>query len=96
MKIYRHRCFYKWAKKEKLNKNLLIQSIHELEIGLFNAKICFGIYKKRIARTGKGKSGGFRSIIAFRANDTAFFMYGYAKNEKEDLTPPMNNLCINN
>jgi hypothetical protein len=45
-----------------------------------------GCQKKRIALKGHGKRGGMRSILAYRALEKAFFIFGYAKNEKENMT----------
>ena len=42
--------------------------------------------KQRIARTGGGKSGGYRSIVVFRQQHRAFFVYGFAKNTKSNIT----------
>lgn len=44
------------------------------------------IYKKRIGLRNRGKSGGVRTIIAFKVNERAFFVYGFAKNEKENIS----------
>jgi hypothetical protein len=33
------------------------------------------------------KSGGYRTIIAYKKDDKAFFLYGFAKNQKENLEP---------
>ena len=41
--------------------------------------------KQRIARPGQGKSGGFRTLIVFRAGDRAFFVHGFAKNEADNI-----------
>ena len=41
--------------------------------------------KQRIARPGRGKSGGFRTLIVFRTGASAFFVHGFAKNEKENI-----------
>ncbi len=41
--------------------------------------------KLRIARRGQGKSGGFRSIVLFRHGSRAFFVYGFAKNERDNI-----------
>ena len=38
-----------------------------------------------MARPGQGKSGGFRTIIAYRRGDRAVFLYGFAKSERENL-----------
>ncbi len=31
----------------------------------------------------KEKSGGFRTLIAYRIGDLAVFMYGFAKNDRD-------------
>ena len=41
--------------------------------------------KQRIARPGQGKSGGYRSIILFRNGTQAFFVYGFAKSDRENI-----------
>jgi hypothetical protein len=46
-----------------------------------------GVLKQRIAREGGGKSGGFRAIILFKVGGHSFFVHGFAKNEKADITP---------
>ncbi len=43
------------------------------------------VFKKRIAKEGRGKSGGFRTLIATNQNDRLFFMYGFAKNERSNI-----------
>ena len=44
-----------------------------------------GVIKQRLARQGQGKSGGFRSIVLFRSGTTAFFVYGFAKNDRDNI-----------
>jgi hypothetical protein len=44
-----------------------------------------GLIKQRVARTGQGKSGGYRTIIAYRRGDRAVFLFGFAKNERANL-----------
>ena len=46
-----------------------------------------GVIKQRIARKGGGRSGGFRAIILFRRGELAFFVYGFAKSDRETLRP---------
>ena len=41
--------------------------------------------KQRVARAGEGRSGGYRTIIAYRAGDRAVFLYGFAKNERDNI-----------
>jgi hypothetical protein len=86
MRIFKTRLFARWAKKEKLSDSLLRQAIREMETGLVDGNLGGHVYKKRIALEGRGKRGSIRSIIAYQASKKAFFIFGYAKNEKEEMT----------
>ena len=44
-----------------------------------------GVIKQRIARRGEGKSGGFRTLIVFRAGTRTIFVHGFAKSEKSNI-----------
>jgi hypothetical protein len=44
-----------------------------------------GVIKQRVARSGAGKSGGFRTLILFRIGTLAFFVHGFAKNERDNI-----------
>jgi hypothetical protein len=56
-----------------------------LIVGLIDADLGSGVFKQRIARQGGGKSGGFRTIILFRHESVAFFVYGFAKNDAANI-----------
>lgn len=85
MQIYKHRLFAKWAKKERISDSILKQAIVEMEDGLFEANLGSGLYKKRIARSGQGKSSSYRTLIAFKQDDKAVFILGFAKNDQENI-----------
>lgn len=55
------------------------------EHGGIDADLGGGVIKQRIARANEGKSGGYRSIILLRSGDKAFFVYGYAKNKRDNI-----------
>lgn len=38
-----------------------------------------------MALPGRGKSGGARSLLAYHQADRAFFIYGFAKNERGNI-----------
>ena len=40
-----------------------------------------------MARRGEGKSGGFRTIMLFRRGERAFFVYGFAKSDRDNIAP---------
>ena len=86
MKIYKTRPFMKWAKKEGISDQDLRSVIGDMEKGQIVASLGGRLYKQRVA-LGKGKRGGARVIVAFVADDRSFFIYGFSKNETENITP---------
>lgn len=86
MRVFKYRTFARWAKDENIMNDALTKAINEIEQGLFEANLGSGLYKKRVARKGKGKSGGYRTLIAFKRTDRAIFMYGFAKNERANIS----------
>ncbi len=65
---------------------MLCEAIRNAQRGLIAADLGGGIIKQRIARPGQGKSGGFRILIVFKAGERAFFVHGFAKNEKDNIS----------
>lgn len=85
MKIYKHRSFYQWAKSEGLTDAALKKAIKEIENGLYEVNLGSGLYKKRVALPGKGKSSGYRTLLAFKKGKNAFFVYGFAKGVRANI-----------
>lgn len=56
------------------------------ESGLVDADLGGGVIKQRVARTGQGKSGGYRTLILFRQGDRAIFAFGFAKSAQANIT----------
>jgi hypothetical protein len=44
------------------------------------------VVKQRIARPGEGRSKGYRTIIFFRRGAKAFFVYGFAKSRRSNIS----------
>ena len=72
MRIFKTRLFHRWAADEKLSDETLKQAVDEISNGLVDANLGGSVYKKRVAIQGRGKSGGVRTLIAFRVEDKAF------------------------
>jgi len=85
MRIYKSKWFNKWADKEGLKDKALIDAVKEMEDGLIDADLGGNVYKKRAAIEGQGKSGGLRTILAFKVGDQAFFMFGFSKNAQDNI-----------
>jgi len=76
----------RFAKRAKITNQALREAVLRAERGLIDADLGGGIIKQRIARPGSGKSGGFRTVIAIRFGDRAIFVYGFAKNEQDNIS----------
>ena len=85
MQIYKTRIFARFARKAKLDDTTLAAAIAEIERGLISADLGGGVIKQRVARRGGGKSGGFRTIILFRTDVRAVFVYGFEKSAKDNI-----------
>ncbi|RJF90042.1 type II toxin-antitoxin system RelE/ParE family toxin [Oleomonas cavernae] len=87
MKVYKTRWMARFLRRERLGDGRLREAINQAERGLVDADLGGGLVKLRVARTGKGKSGGYRMLVAYRRGDRAVFLYGFAKNERENIEP---------
>lgn len=87
MSVYTTKLFAKWAKQEKITSQALLDAVDDMSNGLFEANLGGNIYKKRVAlpSTGKGKSGGARTILAFKSGCDTFFLYAFNKKAKDNV-----------
>ncbi len=73
------------ARDERINDDRLSEAIARAERGLIDADLGGGVIKQRIARPGRGRSSGYRVLIAYRAGHRGVFLYGFAKRERENI-----------
>lgn len=83
---YKLREFAKWAKKERISDLGLLEVIAEMNRGLLGDRLGSHVYKKRLKVEGRGKRGGARAIVVFKEGDVTLFIYGYLKNQVEDIS----------
>ncbi|MBI5040137.1 MAG: type II toxin-antitoxin system RelE/ParE family toxin [Gammaproteobacteria bacterium] len=86
MRIFKTKWFQRWASKEYLDDDALRRTVAEMVAGLVDADLGGHVIKKRVALPGHGKRGSLRTLVAFKADDKAFFIYGFAKNERENVS----------
>jgi hypothetical protein len=86
MQAFKTRAFAKWAKGEGLGDEPLCAAVVEMERGLIDAHLGGQVVKKRVALPGHGKRGSARTVVAFKQGDRAFFIYGFAKNERGNVS----------
>jgi hypothetical protein len=72
-------------RKEGLTDDALHDAVARAERGLINADLGGGVIKQRVARPAQGRSGGFRTLIAFKAADRSEFLFGFAKSDRDNI-----------
>ena len=85
MRIFKNTWFTRFADKEGITNTELKETVDRLETGHADADLGGDVYKMRVARQGEGKSGGYRVIVFFRSEERTFFVYGFAKSDKENI-----------
>ena len=87
MRVFKTKEFARFARQEGISDRALREAANRAEGGLIDADLGGGLIKQRVARPGQGRSRGFRTVIAWRADHGGFFVYGFAKSAKGNLTP---------
>ena len=85
MSAYKTKVFARFARKAGIADSQLSAAAAQVIAGRFDADLGGGVYKQRVARSGGGKSGGFRTLLAFRSGGSLFFVYGFAKNARDNI-----------
>ena len=85
MRVFKTKPFARFASREAITDEELCEAVRQAASGLIDADLGGGVIKQRLRRPGQGKSGGFRSILLFRRGSKAFFVYGFAKNDRDNI-----------
>ena len=85
MRIFKTRIFARFARKVVLTDTALSNAMMDAKRGLIDADLGGGVIKQRIARRGDGKSGGFWTIVLFRLQERAVFVYGFEKSARDNI-----------
>ena len=86
MRVFKNTRFDRFAKKESIGDDELGDVATAFEKGEWDADLGSGLFKKRIARPGEGKRGGYRVLVFFKSGERIFFAYGFAKNVMGDVS----------
>ena len=86
MRVYKTRRFARLARKASISDNSLFEAVSRADRGLVDAHIGRFLIKQRIARGGKGRSGGYRAVLFFRSGEMSVFLDCFAKSLKANLT----------
>ena len=87
VRIFKTKWMARYARRERIADHSLREAIERAGRGTIDADLGGGIIKQRVARSGQGRSGGYRTLIAYRSGTRAVFLYAFAKNERENIDP---------
>jgi hypothetical protein len=85
-RVFKTRYFTRWMRKTSLSNEALCKSVAEMERGLIDADLGGGVFKKRVALPGRGKRGSTRTLVATNKNDRWFFVVGFEKNARANVS----------
>ena len=85
MRVFKSKAFSRFAARNGISNGDLCDAVARASRGLVDADLGGGVIKQRIARQGEGRSGGFRSIVLFRAETRAVFIHGFAKKDVSNI-----------
>jgi hypothetical protein len=82
---FKVKTFERWMRKVGLTDAMLRVAVEEMSRGLIDASLGGHLVKKRVARTGFGKRGGYRTIVAKKVDQQWFFLFGFEKSERSNI-----------
>jgi hypothetical protein len=85
-RVFKTRHFERWMRKIELTDLVLCKAVTEMVSGLIDADLGGGVVKKRVALSGRGKRSGARTLVATNKATRWFFVFGFAKNEKDNIS----------
>jgi hypothetical protein len=86
LRVFKTKVFQRFQRKEGISNGSLCEAIDRAEQGLIDADLGQGLVKQRVARPGEGRSGGYRTIVAYRDGERAVFLFGFAKSAQANLS----------
>jgi hypothetical protein len=85
VRVFKTQEFARLIRKTDIADRALSDAVARAGKGLVDAELGSGLIKQRLSRPGQGRSGGYRTVIALRAGDRAFFLYCFAKNDRGNI-----------
>ena len=85
-RVFKTRYFSRWMRKTELTDRALCSAVAEMAQGLIDADLGGGVVKKRVGLAGRGKRGGARTLVATNKGNRWFFIYGFEKNDRANIT----------
>ncbi len=78
--------FDRFARKARIGDERLIDAVDRADRQLIYADLGEELIKQAVGRPNKAAINGFRTMIGFRPEFRAFFLYGFPKNDADNIT----------
>jgi hypothetical protein len=85
VRVFKTKWFRRFARRERITDAALCEAVLRACRGQIDADLGGDVIKQRLARGGQGRSGGYRSLIVYRARDRAIFVFGFAKSQRDNI-----------
>lgn len=85
-RVFKTRHFQRWMRKTELTDAALCKAVQEMSAGLIDTDLGGSVLKKRVGLAGRGKSGGVRTLVATNKGHRWFFVFGFEKNERANIS----------
>ena len=85
-RIFKNKWFARFAQRQNIEDQQLCDAVARAQRDLIDADLGGRVIKQRIPRPNEGRSGGYRSILLFQNAGHIFFVYGFAKNERDNIS----------
>jgi hypothetical protein len=86
LRVFKATTFARVAAKASIADRVLFRAAREVQGGIVEANLGGGVFKKRVAREGAGKSGGYRCIVVFDFGERLFFVDMFAKSDRDNIS----------
>jgi len=85
VRIFKTKWLARFGRRARIADRSFREAIERAGRGAIDADLGGGIIKQRVARSGQGRSGGYRMLIAYQVGRRAVFLYAFAKSERENI-----------
>jgi hypothetical protein len=88
MRVFKNKWFDRWARREDISDATLYNTAVEIAEERYDADLGGYLFKKRLARTGSGKRGGYRTIVGYKKpnSERIIFLYAFAKSDRVNIS----------
>lgn len=85
-RFYLSKEFARLARRAGVDDEAMQSAITRAEQGTIDADLGGNLIKQRVARPNQGRSGGFRTVLAYRRGKRAVFLHLFDKGRQSNLT----------